>query len=43
MKNNTPVADQNNVLSAFARAVAREVHVLIRQPDLLWQHSSNFE
>jgi hypothetical protein len=33
--------DQRAVLQAFSRALAREAHVLSRDPDLLWQQLYN--
>jgi WD40 repeat protein len=34
-------SEQKAVLKAFSRALARETHVLTRQPDLLWQQLYN--
>ncbi|MBU0491884.1 MAG: WD40 repeat domain-containing protein [Chloroflexi bacterium] len=35
------VGDHRTILKSFSRALAREAHVLTRQPDLLWQQLYN--
>ena len=35
------IGEQKMVLTAFSRALAREAHVLARQPELLWQQLYN--